>query len=343
MRSLRLHAPQNMQMHDEPLPQPGPGEVLVRVGSVGVCASDAHWWRDGRIGSTALSGSLVLGHEAAGTVEAVGECVTTVKPGQRVAIEPSRPCMECEFCAEEHYNVCPSVRFFGTPPTDGCFRDFVVWPAELLLPVPDSISMDEAAMLEPLAVGVYAAELAAIKPGETVAIFGSGAIGLSVLQSVKVAGAGMTLVSEPIEARRKLAKKLGADHTCTPEELHEQVQALTNGRGFDVVIECAGQIETVRETSRVARILGRVLIVGIPREDDYSFDASAARRKQLTVTFVRRSNLTAEKSIELVKDGKVDVASYATHVFPLERTNEALELSELKADGVIRAVVRVSE
>lgn len=332
-----------MRMHDEPIPQPGPGEALVRVGSVGVCASDVHWWKDGRIGSTAISEPLVLGHEAAGTVEAIGEGVTEVKPGQRVAIEPSQPCLECEFCQAGHYNVCPSVKFFGTPPTDGCFRDYVVWPASLLMPIPDTISMDEAAMLEPLAVGVYASQLAAIKPGETVAIIGAGAIGLSVLQTAKLADASTVLISEPIAARRELALKLGADYTCSPEDLAQMTAEITSGRGFDVVFECAGQIETVRETARIARILGRVMIVGIPRGDDYPFDASAARRKQLTVTFVRRSNLTAEPAIELARDGKVDAASYATHIFPLERAAEALELAESKSDGVIRAIVRVSE
>jgi L-iditol 2-dehydrogenase len=328
-------------MHDEPIQEPGPGEVLVRIGSVGVCASDVHWWRHGRIGSTELSDPLVLGHEASGTVEAVGEGVTNVSTGQRVALEPSRPCLECEICASGNYNVCPDVRFFGTPPTDGCFRDYVVWPASLVLPVPDSISLDEAAMLEPLAVGVFAVDLAVIRPGESVAILGAGAIGLSVLQSLKVAGVGKMLVVDPIEFRCDLAVKLGADVVCEPSEALSAMEQLTNGRGFDIVFECAGDIAAVRETAKLARILGRVMIVGIPREDEYPFDAGAARRKQLSVVFVRRSNLTTERAIELVESGKINVSSYVTHVFPLERTEEALKLAESKADGVLRAVVGI--
>lgn len=342
MRSLRLHAPGDLRMHDEPIPKPGPGEAMVRIGSVGVCASDIHYWRDGRIGSTVVTDPIVLGHEASGRLEAFGEGTrTNLSPGQRVAIEPAKPCLKCEFCASGHFNVCPSVEFFGTPPVDGCFRDYVAWPAELLLPLPDSISMDEAAMVEPLAIGIYAADLAALRPGESAAILGAGAIGLSVLQALRVAGAAKILVSEPIQARREMAERLGADAVCEPADGRAAAEELTAGNGFDVVFECAGEPEAVREASRLARILGRAVILGIPREDEYPFDAGAARRKELTAIFVRRSNSTAQRAIELVREGKVDVSSYVTHTFPLERAGEALELAESKRQGVLRAVVRL--
>lgn len=341
MRVLRLHAPLDTRMHDEPVPMPGPGEALVRVRSVGVCASDVHWWRHGRIGSNVLTNPLVLGHEAAGTVEAVGEGVVYLKPGQKVAIEPAKPCGRCEFCLSDNFNVCPSVMFFGTPPTDGCFREYIVWPASLMLPIPDSISMDEAAMLEPLAVGIYAADLASVRSGESAAILGAGAIGLSVLQSLKVCGAGEILVSDPVPTRREMALKLGADDVCDPSEVHEAADAMTSGRGLDIIFECAGDSNAVRETARLARVLGRVLIVGIPKEDEYPFDAGAARRKQLKATFVRRSNLTGERAMELVRRGRIDAAGLATHTFSLEDTDNAMELAESKADGVIRAVIRL--
>jgi L-iditol 2-dehydrogenase len=342
MKVLRLHAPNDLRIHDEPIPKPGPGEALVRVGSVGVCASDVHWWRDGKIGSISLTDPLVLGHEGAGTIEALGEEVTNISKGQKVAIEPSRPCMKCEFCLSGNFNVCPSVRFFGTPPTDGCFREYVVWPVSLLIPIPDSVSLDEAAMTEPLAVGIHAANLAAIKPGETAAILGAGAIGLSILQPLKLAGVGKVLVTDPITARRDLAAKLGADVTCEPSKAHSTADEITGGRGFDIVFECAGDVEAVRDASKLARILGRVVIVGIPREDEYPFDAGTARRKQLNAIFVRRSNSTTERAIELVDIRKIDVLSYVTHTFPLEQAGKALALAESKADGVLRAIVRVS-
>lgn len=340
MRAIRLHAPGDLRMHEEPIPEPGPGEALVRIGSVGVCASDVHWWRDGRIGETVLSEPLVLGHEASGTVESLGTEVEGLSVGRQVIIEPAKPCMQCEYCQSGHYNVCPSIRFFGTPPTDGCFRDYITWPAALLEPVPDSISMDEAAMLEPMAIGIYAVDLAEALGGHTAAILGAGAIGLSVLQALRVIGPARTLVIEPIEARRKLASKLGADVVCSPFEAQEVMEDFTERRGFDIVFECAGEPDALRMASRLARILGKVIVVGIPKEDEYTFEAGASRRKQLSAIFVRRSNQTTERAINLLEKGDIDVLSYVTHKFTLENASEALKLAESRSDGVLRAVVQ---
>ncbi len=343
MRALRLHAPGDLRMSDEPIPVPSQGEALVKVCSVGICASDVHWWRDGHIGNTYLSEPLVLGHEASGIVEAIGEGVTGLTVGQRVAIEPAKPCMTCEFCLSGHFNVCPNVKFFGTPPTDGCFRDYITWPATLLIPIPDSISMDEAAMLEPLAVGVFAVELAEVTAGKTAVILGAGAIGLSVLQSLIAAGAKPILVSDPVPERREMAKKLGADAVCDPVNIHSEAELITSRSGFDFTFECAGDMLAVKEASKLAKILGKVLVVGIPREDEYPFDAGAARRKQLTAIFVRRSNLTTERAVELVEKEQINVLDYVTHIFPLEKAGDALKLAESKADSILRAVVRVTE
>jgi len=343
MRAVRLHKPYDLRMHDEPVPQPPAGWVLIQVKSVGVCASDVHWYRDGRIGNTAMTDPIILGHEASGMISALGEGVEGLKVGDRVAIEPAKPCMECEFCRAGHFNVCPGIPFFGTPPTDGCLRDYITWPAALAIKIPDSVSYDDAAMVEPLAVGVYAAELARISPGDTIAILGSGAIGLSVLQAAKIAGAGRIIVSEPIPARRELAVKLGAAQAVEPSELADAVAGATNGRGVDIAFECSGSDEAVRDCCEIARVLGKVMILGIPDGDTYPFVASPSRRKQLSATFVRRSNLTTEKSIERVAAGKVDVKSYASHHFPLGQTREAMDLAATKGDGLIRAVIVVSE
>ena len=338
-------------MHDEPMPNPGPGEVRLKVMSVGVCASDVHYYRDGRIGTTVVSEPLVIGHEASAVVDALGEGVTNVKVGDRVAIEPTNPCGKCEWCRAGHYNVCPNVKFFGTPPENGCFRDYLVWPAELALKVPDSMSMDEAAIVEPLAVGIYAAKLAKNGTngtdgtyGETVAIIGAGAIGLSALQSVKVMGAERIIVSEPVQARRELAKRLGATEVIDPStsNAEKEFARLTGGYGAHVVIECTGEDNATLEASRIVRILGRVVVVGIPDKEEYAFEASVSRRKELSVVFCRRSNLAAETAIEWMAEGKVDGACMATHRFPLEKTEDAMKLAMSKSDGVVRAIVTVN-
>ncbi|MGQ9455251.1 MAG: NAD(P)-dependent alcohol dehydrogenase [Armatimonadota bacterium] len=343
MRVLRLHAPLDLRMHGEPVPTPAPDEALVRIKSVSICASDLHYYREGRIGSTVVTSPIVLGHEASGIVESVGSDVEELKPGDRVALEPAKPCLKCEWCQKGHYNVCPGIPFFGTPPTDGCLREFVTWPARLCLKVPDSLSFDEIAMLEPLAIGVYTCELAKPQTNDVVAILGAGGIGLSILQAVRAEGVSRIIVSEPIEARRLAALRLGASEVTTPDFAEQDIASLTNGRGADIVIECTGEDDAVRQTARIARVLGKVLIVGIPSSDTYPFEASEARRKQLSVTFVRRSNMTTERAAELAASGKMNAAALATHRFPLEKTAEAMELAWTKTDGVIRAVVVVSE
>lgn len=345
MRVLRLHGPKDLRMHDEPVPQPGRGEVRLRITSVGVCASDLHYYRDAKIGSTAIEEPLVIGHEAAGVVDALGEGVTSLSVGDKVAIEPAKPCGKCEYCMQKHYNVCPNVEFFGTPPINGCLREYIIWPAELALKVPDSMTADEAAMVEPLAVGIHAVKLAELRQGMTLAVLGAGAIGLSVIQAAKVAGVERVIVSEPVKERRELALELGASDAIDPSatDAVDEFLRLTSGRGVDVVIECTGSDEAVRDCSRIVRVLGRVVIVGIPDGEDYTFEASPARRRELSVTFCRRSNLTAEIAIEWISDGKIDGACLATHHFPLEAADKAMEFASAKADGVVRAIIVVNE
>jgi len=330
-------------MHDEPIPTPASGEALVEVKSVGVCASDVHWYNEGRIGSVVLSDPLVLGHEASGVVAELGEGCSVLSPGDKVAIEPAKPCMSCEWCKSGHFNVCPGIPFFGTPPTDGCYREYVCWPEGLLLRMPDVLTYDETAMLEPMAVGLYAWQLAKMQRTESAAIIGAGAIGLSTLQAVRANGTGRIIVSEPIPERRHLARKLGADYVIDPNTADptEAVHQLTDGRGADVVFECAGAENAIPQACGAARVLGRLVIVGIPDTDCYPFDAAVSRRKELTAAFVRRSNMTTEMSVELAVKKKIDLACYVTHRFPLEDAKQAMELMQSKQDGVIRPVISV--
>jgi L-iditol 2-dehydrogenase len=345
MRSLRLHGPRELRMHEESAPVPSAGQVQIQVRSVGICASDLHYYREGRIGTTVLTTPLVLGHEASGVVTALGEGVIGLAPGDRVAIEPAMPCMDCEFCRAGNYNVCPGIPFMGTPPTDGALRDYISWPAHLAVKMPESLSFDEIAMLEPMAIGVHAVKLAKPRRKDVGVVLGAGAVGLSVLQAAKAAGMSRVIVSEPVEARRMYALRLGASEVIDPttSSPEHEVARLTDGRGADVVFECTGEDAAVRESCLVARPLGKVMILGIPDGDDYPFDASSARRKQLTAIFVRRSNQTLDESTGMVTSGKVDVACLATHRFPLEETAEAMELAISKTDGILRAIIAVSE
>lgn len=344
MKVLRLHKPFDMRYSDEPVPEIGPDDVLLRVGSVGVCASDVHYYREGRIGDQVVEKPIILGHEFSAVVAAVGDRVRTLQEGARVAVEPGKPCGECRPCRQEHINLCLNIVFFGTPPVDGCLREYLAWPADLCVPIGDSVSLDEAAMIEPLAVGVYAVDLAEIAGGGSVAVLGLGAIGLSVLQAARVAGAGTIIATDPIPERRALAESLGASLAVDPSS-GESTKAILNATdgGAEVVFECAGMPDAVWQTAEVAGPKGRVVIVGIPEEDEYRFCGSLSRRRELTVQFVRRSKNAAERCAEMIERRLVDVKSYVTHTFPFDEAANAFELAMEKRDGVVRAVIRVSE
>ncbi len=343
MKEAVLFAPGDMRIVEVDKPTPGPGEVLVQIKAVGICASDIHWLLDGRIGETIMTKPLILGHEFAGIIAEVGAGVTNVKPGDRVAVEPAVPCFKCDMCAEGEINICRNIKFCGTPPTDGALREYMVWQARLVEHIPDSVSLEEAAMLEPLAVGVYAVELAEPLQGKSVGVLGAGAIGLSILQAAKVAGCGRTLVTDLISERLALAKKLGADVTFDAHdaELGSSVKELTGGRGLDVVFEASGENDAMQQAIEMVRPGGVVVIGGIPYDDRINISASIARRKALNIRLLRRSKDTLKRSIDLLRDKKVDVASYVTHKYPLDQVVEAFETARTRKDGALRVVVEI--
>lgn len=342
VRAAKMYAPGDIRLVEMEKPIPGEGEVLVRVRAVGICASDVHYFRDGRIGDAVVTEPFILGHEFAGEIAEVGPGVTNVKPGDRVAVEPSIPCHECDVCAAGDYNLCRNVKFCGTPPYHGSMCEFLAWPASLVETVPDSMSLGEAAMLEPLAVGVYAVEISPDIRGKTIGVLGVGAIGLSILQAAKAAGCGEAFVTDPLPTRLAIARELGADRTFDADkDVVEAVKEATGGRGLDVVYEAAGENEAVCQATEMVRPSGWVIIGGIPREDSMTVTASVVRRKGVTMRLVRRSKDTLRRSIHLVEEGKVDVASYITHKFPLDRVMEAFEIARDRKDVSVRVLVEL--
>jgi L-iditol 2-dehydrogenase len=341
MKAVVLTSPRKLHVSERPIPTPGEGEVLVRVQAVGVCGSDVHYYRDGRIGNRVVTGPLVLGHEFAGEVAALGPGVTGWKVGERVAVDPTMPCGECHFCRQGLIHVCPSVNFCGTPPTDGGYQEFFVARPANLHRLPSGLSTAEGAMVEPLAVAVHAVNLAQPKPGETVAVLGAGSIGLTVLQVARDRGARVVLVTEPLPARRALAAKLGAEQALNPQE-EEAVAAalkLTDGLGPDVVFECAGTLETPQQAIDMCRPRGRVLWVGIPPGDTITLSIHEARRKELSLIMARRFLATYPQAIDLAASHRADLACLITHRFGLAETEAAFALVDRYADGVIKALI----
>ena len=320
MKSVRLHGTGNLQVHDEALPVTGAREKLVRVKAVGVCGSDLHWFSEGAIGDAKLEHPLVLGHEFAGVTE----------EGQRVAIDPAIPCGDCEFCQRGHPNLCKNIIFAGHGKTDGALQEWMVWSEKSLIPIPDSISDADGAMLEPLGVAIHSVDLGKLKAGMTVGIFGCGPIGLLILQMAKLSGAANIIATDKLPHRVEAAKRFGASQAFLVNEdtrLNE-MQAAANGRGVDVAFEAAGTQDAVDSAVESVASGGKVVLAGIPDDDKTSFSASTARRKGLTIKLVRRMKHTYPRAIELVSKGLVDVHSMVTHRFPLKQANEAFRVAE---------------
>jgi len=351
MWAARLHGPRDMRVERVPLPpEPGPGEVLLRVTVTTICGSDLHTYLDARIGDTDLQSPLVLGHEFAGVVVAVGPDArdgnnAPLHPGQRVAVDPSMPCGRCEFCEKGHPNLCDRLHFCGLWPDDGSLREYMIMPARSCFPVPDSINDIEAALLEPLGIAIHAVDLAKLKVEESVAILGAGPIGLMILELAKLSGAHPIFVTERLPWRIALARRYGADTVINIEEA-DPVQAImkaTDGRGVDVVFEAAWGAEAVAQAAEMACLGGRLVLVGIPSDDVMTMRASAARRKGLTIKMCRRMKHTYPRAIRLAEQRKVDLMSMVTHHFPLAQVAKAFELNAEYRDGIVKAVVEVTQ
>jgi len=341
MRAAVLTAPRELHLVERPMPRIGDDEALVRVEAVGVCGSDVHYFRDGRIGDRVLTGPLVLGHEFAGEVVEVGPAVDGWGPGDRVAVDPTVPCGRCEMCKRGLAHVCPSVDFSGTPPTDGGYQEYFVAKPKNLHRLPETMSFDEGAMVEPLAVAVHAVNLARVQPEETVVILGAGCIGLTILQVVRDRGANVVVLSEPLPARRGLAERLGAEHVISPDDTDvvDAVRRFTDGRGPDLVFECAGSAATPQQALDMCRPRGRVTWVGIPPGDTIPISVHQARRKELTILMARRFLATYPEAIALASSGRADLACLITHRYGLAETRAAFELVDVYGDGVIKALI----
>jgi L-iditol 2-dehydrogenase len=314
-KTLRLHGLGDLQLHPEPYPSIGQGDTALRIRAVGICGSDLHWFSQEGIGDARLTAPLVLGHEFAAQI-AEGP-----RQGERVAVDPAVPCRCCEFCETGHPNLCIDMRFAGHGRDDGAMRQFMAWPERCLFPIPDSFSDADGAMLEPLGVAIHTVDLAHLKPGMTVGVFGCGPIGLLILQVARVAGAVDIVATDVLQHRLDAAKSLGAATVIQASEAgseREEVTAAARGHGVDVAIEAAGTNEAIETAIDAVRPGGTVVLAGIPGDDQTSFTASVARRKGLTIKLVRRMKHVYPRAIRLVELGMVDVRSLVTHEYSLD-------------------------
>jgi L-iditol 2-dehydrogenase len=346
MKRIALIEPRRFEVQEVEQPAPGPGEALVRIGKVGVCGSDVHLFQKGRIGDIVVEEPFVIGHECMGVIEDVGEGVDRDRIGRRVGVEPAIPCGRCRWCLEGTCNICPTVGFLGLPPVHGAFREYIAHPAHLLEDLPDEIDDGAAVVLEPLAIALNAVQLVKVKPGHRVAILGTGVLGTCVLEVLRLYR-GLHVVCVDLAADRlERAQRMGAHETIqagdqSDDQIARQIRSALGGEGADVVFECAGAAQTIWNMAEVAGPAGHISAIGSSHDDRIVFSSGSARRKGLTIRYVRRSLHTLGPCIELVRQGELDPAGLVTDTFKASDITRAFELVESQAEGVLKGLVNM--
>jgi L-iditol 2-dehydrogenase len=317
MPAAVLRGPHDLAVDERAVPVPGPDEVLVQVTSVGVCGSDVHYYEHGRIGPYVVERPLVLGHEPAGIVTAAGARVTRCRPGQRVSVEPGRPCFTCSMCLRGRYNLCPGMSFMATPPVDGAFCEYIVVHEAQAHPVPDSISDDAAALLEPLSVAIWACRRGGVTAGSRVLVNGAGPIGLMCTQVAVACGATDVIVADVNPYRLELAERFGAT------AIVEVPRMRLTGLDPDVLLECSGNPAATRSALEVVAPAGRAVLVGMGA-DEVTLPLSVLQAREVEVTGTFRYAGTWPTAIALAASGRVDLDGMVTGHFGLSEVEDAL-------------------
>ena len=339
-----MTAIQKIEIRDIPMPVCGDDDVLVRTEYVGLCGSDVHFFETGEIGTSIVHPPFVLGHEYAGTIIEIGKNVKNLSVGDRVTLEPGMPCGKCKYCKQGRYNLCDDMAFKSSPPVDGLFCNYVTHPAHLTFKLPDCVSMMDGALIEPLAVGMHAAKQGEVNLGQSVAILGSGCIGLTTLLSVKQRHATNIIVTDMCDFRLEKAKALGATHVINAgrEDVIQKIMEYTDGLGVDVVFETAGSRYTANQTSHVVAKGGRVVMVGIVL-GDIPYNFRPLNRKEADLKTVWRYCNAYPDAITAVETGFIDLGGIITNVVPFKEAQKAFETAIQDKENVIKIVLKFGE
>jgi L-iditol 2-dehydrogenase len=318
-----MHDTHDVRLEDVPVPEPGPKEVMVEIQAVGVCGSDVHYYEEGRIGSFVVREPLILGHESMGTIVALGEEATKHEVGERVTLEPGVPDGTCRECRAGRYNLCPNVRFFATPPIDGAFTNYVSMNEDFAFHLPDELSDNAGALMEPLSVGIWACKKGKVTAGDHVLVTGTGPIGLVAMQVAFAQGATEVTVTDVAGERLEIARKLGATRALNvAEEPLEEA-----GLEADVLIECSGNERALCDGIRCVRPAGFAVVVGMGPNEETSVPLAFLQTSEITLTGTFRYANTYPTAIDLAATGKVNLDAMVTSHYGLAETEEALQAS----------------
>ena len=342
MKAMQLTGINQMEMRDVPDPEiKNDNEVLIKMLCVGVCGSDIHYFETGKIGSQIVEYPYTVGHEGAGEVVAVGKAVTHVKPGDRIAVEPAMPCWQCDQCKSGRNNTCRKLLFLGCPgQAEGCLSEYLVMPETSCFKISNNVTLQEAALSEPLAIGVYAVKRSIPMQQATVGVLGTGPIGFSVFMPAISQGAVKVFATDKIDNRLELAKKAGVTWTGNPDTSDIVSDILKQEPlGLDVVFDCCGDQAALDQAIEILKPGGKLMIIGIPRFDHFSFPVDQLRRKEICLQNVRRQCDCVKDTLAIIEQRDFDVNIMATHHFSFEHTKDAFDLVASYKDGVLKAMI----
>lgn len=331
----------NIVFEERDIPQIKENEILVKIRHVGICGSDLHYYEHGRIGDFVVENPIVLGHESAGEVVDVGEKVADFKIGNLVTLEPGYTCGKCEFCKTGRYNLCPDVVFMATPPYDGAFAEYVAYPADMAFKLPDGMDTVQGALIEPLAVGIYAAQQGDAGLGKSAVILGSGCIGLVTLMSLKAMGVTRIYVADVIEKRLAKAAELGATKVINAGEQDtvKTIMELTCGKGVDMVFETAGSKITTLQTAELVKRGGTVVLVGMAPESKMNYDIGKLMGKEANIKTVFRYRNIYPIAIEAVQNGLIPIEKIVTDTFSFDELPKAIRYSVDNKSDIVKGVI----
>jgi len=336
-RVCRLHAKGDIRVETDPVGGPGAGEVLVRIGAGGICGSDLHYFQDGGFGPIRVREPIILGHEVAGTIEVLGSGVAGLAVGQKVALNPSRPCHGCRYCDEGLFNQCLNMRFYGSamrfPHEQGGFRDRIIADAAQCVPVGDHVSHGEAACAEPLAVCLHARNQAGDLGGKRVLVTGAGPIGLLSVAVARQAGAVEIVVTDLQDATLRVAEAMGATRTVNVLKEPEVLDAYNAETGtFDVAFECSAAAPALKSAILAVRPCGTIVQVGVT--GDMAVPINLLVSKEIMLCGTHRFHAEYAEAVRLIDRGEIDVKPIITHTLPLAEAPEAFAIAGDRSQAV---------
>jgi len=343
MKAAVMNGRQDVSIETRDIPGIRDSEVLIRIQSVGICGSDLHYYAEGKIGEAEVCTPFVLGHEAAGIIEATGKDVGGLAVGDLVAVEAGIPCGECEYCRQGSYNICPDMQFLATPPVDGVFAEYAAYQAKWVFKLPESMTAAEGAMIEPLAVGMHAAEIGEATLGDTAFIFGCGCIGLVTLLALKSRGVSEIYMCDMIPGRIQKAYELGATKVfhAVEDNIEEELKEITKGRGVDSVYEMTGAKSSLQMTVGVVKKGGIIVLVGLGAESVIPFDFGRLIWNEVQIRTCFRYKNLYPKAIRAIDSGRIDVSCVISDVVRLDEVPAALKYHMENKAAVIKMIVEM--